>query len=105
MINVQALASGEPVIGLDQLAGLGVDRGIGRAHHGTGNAPLKLQQIRHGTNSGTGACVAMNCSALRASACTSSNEGMRSSHSSSVAVGPMRRMACWYNFQTGSSTG
>ena len=43
--------------------------------------------------------------ALSASAWTSSKDGMLSSHSSRVAVGPIRRIACSYNFQTGSITG
>ena len=32
-------------------------------------------------------------------------DGMRSSHSSRVAVVPIRRIACSYSFQTGSITG
>src|SRR5262245_13303565 len=43
--------------------------------------------------------------AFKASRCTSSKEGMWSSHSSKVAVGPTSSMARAYNCQTGSITG
>jgi len=70
----------------------GVGRGIDaiarhqRTHHGCGHAPLQFEQAHGATATG----AARYFSALRASACTSSNVGMRSSHSSSVAVGPTR---------------
>ena len=54
---------------------------------------------------GTGKDVVSELVGFERFMCTSSNDGIRSSHSSRVAVLPPSLTACSYIFQTGSKTG
>ncbi len=72
-----------------------------RTHNCRCHPMLQLLQLHAATSH---ACL-RKCVAFRASACTSSNGGMLSSHSSSVGVGPTRRMAWAYRSHTGSHIG
>src|ERR1019366_2312617 len=99
-VDLQAFERRQTVIRLDVVHGrFGIDvvARDQRAHQGSGHALLEREQAHGATGMSASLCfvgAAMYFSALRASACTSPNDGMRSSHSSSVAVGPTRRMAC-----------
>src|SRR5277367_235067 len=114
IVNFQALERSEAVVGLDNLIGHGTHRAaIGRdgahafgarqrSHDGASHTALQVKEFHTAVAS---EALARKRLAFRASSCTSSKEGMLSSHSSSVAVWPTRSMARAYSFHTGSITG
>ena len=114
IINFQAFERSQPVVGLDDLRRDGAHRaaigrhrthafGVGQwSHDGTSHVALQVEKFHTASASET---LARKRLAFSASSCTSSKEGMLSSHSSSVAVWPTRSMARAYNFHTGSITG
>src|SRR5262249_13771835 len=112
VIDFQAFHGCQPVVGLDNL----FDHLLGRssvkrvlahafrrgerlADH-IKHFALELFQVHEATAELSGTCFL----AFKASVCTSSKEGMRSSHSSKVAVGPTSSIARAYSCQTGSIT-
>src|SRR5260370_42438832 len=103
-IDFEALDGGQSVVRLDEPGVRFRSDSIGageRLHHRMRHSPLQLEKGHKAAATGAW----MYFSALSASECTSSKDGIRSSHSSRVAVGPIRRVACSYIFQTGSITG
>ena len=99
-VNFEALRRGHSPVGFDirRVSGVIYPVGAGeRRENGPRHTCLHFEQSHNVIR----ARLLRYFSALRASACTSSKDGIRSSHSSRVAVGPMRRMACSYIFQTG----
>ena len=102
IVNFQAFEGSQAVVGLDDLrrdgahrAAIGCDRthAFGtrqRSHDGASHAALQVEKFHTAVAS---EALARKRLAFRASSCTSSKEGMLSSHSSSVAVWPTRSMA------------
>src|ERR1700685_508006 len=114
IVNFQALEGSEAVVRLDDLICHGAHRAaIGRdgahtfsarqrSHDGASHVALETEEFHTAVASDA---LARKRLAFRASSCTSSKEGMLSSHSRSVAVWPTRSMARAYSFHTGSITG
>src|SRR5665213_1341943 len=127
VVNFQPFERGQPVVGLHVAVGdfadgaavlglrLHVPVGGQGAAHVLRHSPLQIEQVHANASSncscsaGPGCATGFGCIryffAFSASPWTSSNEGILSSHSSSVAVCPTRSMARAYSFHTGSSTG
>src|SRR5262245_22582925 len=113
VINLKALRRGQPVIRLDDLLGnllhgLSIERTLTHPLFGSEWLPdqtedftLKLFQVHDATADLSGTYLL----AFNASLWTSSKDGIRSSHSSNVAVGPTTSMARAYSDHTGSITG
>src|ERR1700693_4450657 len=101
IVNFQTIEGSQSVVGLDDLRRHGTHRAsIGRErahafgarkrrHDGASHAALQVKEFHTAVAS---EALARKRLAFRASSCTSSNEGMLSSHSRSVAVWPTRSM-------------
>src|ERR1700723_4761305 len=114
VVDFQPLEGSEAIVGLDELSGdnthgpsVWSDRahafgGREGRHDCASHASLEVEELHTAV---ARQALVRNLSAFKASSRTSSNDGMRSSHSSRVAVWPARLIASAYNFQTGSMTG